>query len=154
MASTVRELINRLKQLPLDAVVGVDDGGLTLREYTGSEAESKWYFELGGIPEPEDEVSLADYQTDEEQAPDLMDVEAVLRQLNGDGPEDGPCFTVESDGFSFNILFCGDLVVSSEDGELTDRNLLEIALESARERHAVVGRHLKTSNQYDSGRSA
>lgn len=47
MAISVTDLIHWLNSLPINASVGVDDGGLTLKSPEDPDA----YLEIGGIPE-------------------------------------------------------------------------------------------------------
>lgn len=51
MAVTVRELKEWLATLDENDLVGVDEGGLCLRV---NEEHSESYYEIGGMPEPED----------------------------------------------------------------------------------------------------
>ena len=45
MPATKRDLIDWLADLPNDALIGIDDGGLTLRVIDRED-----YFEIGGLP--------------------------------------------------------------------------------------------------------
>ena len=48
---TVAEVIDWLQTLPPDSSVGVDDGGLCLREVSAKNSMTNAYCEIGGIPE-------------------------------------------------------------------------------------------------------
>lgn len=57
MAASRQQVMNWLRKLEPQAIVAIDDGGLTLVELDQSGRQTGAFFELGGIPEGVDDES-------------------------------------------------------------------------------------------------